>query len=184
MDEIVKQALAKWPNVPHCYGWLGMDARGDYYMRDDACQHAGPFQSYRTSPRAKGSRVTHEKLLAFIHRNYIHDERGAWFFQNGPQRVYVELESTPYVFRLSSDGTIKSHAETIVQLQMAYLDEDGRLYLDTSGGFGEMHSQDMLLASELLSGAIVKATQVTRNSMPKLFAYIRSPSIAQEASSP
>ena len=26
MDEIVKQAMAKWPNVPHCYGWLGLDA--------------------------------------------------------------------------------------------------------------------------------------------------------------
>ncbi|MFM8464156.1 MAG: DUF2946 family protein, partial [Burkholderiaceae bacterium] len=22
MDEIVRQALAKWPNVPDCYGWL------------------------------------------------------------------------------------------------------------------------------------------------------------------
>ncbi|MEO6353290.1 MAG: DUF2946 family protein, partial [Burkholderiaceae bacterium] len=22
MDEIVKQAIAKWPDVPHCYGWL------------------------------------------------------------------------------------------------------------------------------------------------------------------
>ena len=24
MDEIVKQAMAKWPNVPNCYGWLGL----------------------------------------------------------------------------------------------------------------------------------------------------------------
>ena len=32
MDDIVKQALAKWPNVPHCYGWLGLDARGNWYM--------------------------------------------------------------------------------------------------------------------------------------------------------
>ena len=28
MDDIVKQAMAKWPNVPHCYGWLALDARG------------------------------------------------------------------------------------------------------------------------------------------------------------
>ena len=27
MDEIVKQALAKWPNVPHCTGWLLLDRR-------------------------------------------------------------------------------------------------------------------------------------------------------------
>ena len=38
MDEIVKAALKKWPNVPHCYGWLALDARGDWYMRDDRIQ--------------------------------------------------------------------------------------------------------------------------------------------------
>ena len=43
MDDIVKAAIAKWPNVPHCYGWLGLDARGNWYMRDDQAQAAGPF---------------------------------------------------------------------------------------------------------------------------------------------
>ena len=43
MDDIVKAALVKWPNVPHCHGWLALDARGDWYMRDDRCQAAGPF---------------------------------------------------------------------------------------------------------------------------------------------
>ena len=27
MDEIVKAALKKWPNVPDCRGWLALDAR-------------------------------------------------------------------------------------------------------------------------------------------------------------
>ena len=27
MDDIVRQAIAKWPNVPHCYGWLGLDMK-------------------------------------------------------------------------------------------------------------------------------------------------------------
>jgi hypothetical protein len=35
MDEIVKQSLTKWPNVPHCYGWLALDARGAFRMRDE-----------------------------------------------------------------------------------------------------------------------------------------------------
>ena len=52
MDDIVKQALAKWPNVPHCYGWLGLDARGNWYMRDDRTQAAGPFPR---RPRARCS---------------------------------------------------------------------------------------------------------------------------------
>ena len=90
MDEIVAAALKKWPNVPHCYAWLALDARGDWYMRDDRIQAAGPF------PRVKGSRIDHEKLREFIARNYACDDSGAWFFQNGPQRVYVELEAAPW----------------------------------------------------------------------------------------
>ncbi len=175
MDDIVKAAIAKWPNVPHCYGWLGMDARGDYYMRDDACQLAGPFQSYRTNPRAKGSRITHDKLLAFIHRNYTHDERGAWYFQNGPQRVYVELENTPLVFRLDSKGQVATQTESLVAIEQVYTDEDGRLYIDTSSGFGEMHAQDMLQASDLLANSIGTAVQLNRDQMPMRFAFARSP---------
>ena len=60
MDDIVRQALAKWPNVPHCYGWLALDARGRWYMRDDRVQSAGPF------PVSKGSWLRHEKLVDFI----------------------------------------------------------------------------------------------------------------------
>ena len=33
MDEIVKAALKKWPNVPHCHGWLALDARADAQAR-------------------------------------------------------------------------------------------------------------------------------------------------------
>ena len=31
MDDIVKAALKKWPNVPHCYDWLALDARGQLF---------------------------------------------------------------------------------------------------------------------------------------------------------
>ena len=80
MDDIVQQALIKWPNVPHCYGWLGLDARGRWYLRDDAVQAQGAF------PNSKGELIEHQKLIAFIERNYEADAQGQWFFQNGPQR--------------------------------------------------------------------------------------------------
>ena len=67
MDDIVKQAMAKWPNVPHCYGWLGLDARGNWYMRDEHSQALGGFAS--AIQGAKGSLLQHEKLIEFIHRN-------------------------------------------------------------------------------------------------------------------
>src|SRR3954470_11953753 len=83
MDDIVRQAIAKWPNVPHCWGWLGLDARGNWYMRDGRAQAAGPL------PPSRGAVLRHEKLVDFIQRNYDAAELGRWFFQNGPQRVYV-----------------------------------------------------------------------------------------------
>ena len=82
MDDSVKQAMAKWPNVPHCYGWLALDARGGWRMRDEAAQQSGQA----------GERITNQALLGFINRNYACDDDGRWYFQNGPQRVYVDLE--------------------------------------------------------------------------------------------
>ena len=78
MDDIVKAALAKWPNVPHCYGWLGLDARGNWYMRDDQTQARGPFV------QAKGSLLRHEKLIDFIQRNYEADAEGRRGKKPGP----------------------------------------------------------------------------------------------------
>lgn len=89
MDDIVKQALAKWPNVPHCYGWLALDARGNWRMRDERAQHF----------KLPGDKLANAALVGFITRNYAVDERGCWYFQNGPQRVYVQLEATPYIVR-------------------------------------------------------------------------------------
>ena len=85
MDDIVRQALAKWPNVPDCYGWLLLDRRGNWRMRDEAVQHAGGL----------GTPIRHAALNAFIARNYDVDANGQWYFQNGPQRVFVELEPKP-----------------------------------------------------------------------------------------
>jgi hypothetical protein len=135
MDDIVKQAMAKWPQVPDCYGWLGFDDRGDWYMRDDGVQAQGDFA------QAKGSKLAHTQLIAFIQRNYGADAQGRWFFQNGPQRVYVELQSTPYVWRVQEDGTL-THSYLSVALEKTLLDENGRLYALTDKGLGLVHSMD------------------------------------------
>ena len=29
MDDLVRAAMAKWPHVPDCRGWLALDARGE-----------------------------------------------------------------------------------------------------------------------------------------------------------
>ncbi|MEO8079852.1 MAG: DUF2946 family protein, partial [Caldimonas sp.] len=151
MDALVEAALRKWPNVPHCYGWLALDARGDWYMRDDRIQAAGPF------PHVKGSRIEHEKLLEFIGRNYAVDEAGCWFFQNGPQRVYVELEAAPWVWRLQAEGdviAVASHTGRPATAGESFVDEQGRVFLATDLGLGIVHTLDMELAANAVeSGA-------------------------------
>jgi hypothetical protein len=173
MDDIVRQAMAKWPNVPHCYGWLGLDERGNWYMRDDRVQAAGPF------PQAKGSLLRHEKLVDFIQRNYDRDERGQWYFQNGPQRVYVELQATPWIWRLGPDQTVTTHTGRPAQAQAALVDETGRLYLATDLGLGLVHTQDVGQASEAVEQGLWQPQEVLAADLPGRFGYIPSPAALQ-----
>lgn len=169
MDDIVRQAIAKWPNVPHCYGWLGLDERGNWYMRDDRVQAAGPF------PQAKGSLLRHEKLVDFIHRNYERDPQGQWFFQNGPQRVYVELQATPWILRVNAAGQVSTHTGLPAQVRASFVDQDGRLYLDTDRGFGLVHTQDIVQASELVEAGTWTPQEVRAADLPARFGYVPSP---------
>ncbi len=152
MDDIVRSALRKWPNVPAAYGWLGLDTRGDWYLRDERVQAAGPF------PAARGSRITHAPLREFIGRNYACDDAGRWFFQNGPQRVYVELEAAPWVWRLdaSPQGGVAavSHTGRAARVESAWHDERGRLFLATDLGLGLVHTLDMLAAADAVEHAL------------------------------
>ena len=171
MDEIVEAALRKWPNVPHCYGWLALDARGDWYMRDDRVQAAGPF------PQVKGSRIRHDKLLGFIHRNYAADPQGAWFFQNGPQRVYVELEAAPWVWRVQggADPVVHSHTGRAAQVSGAWVDEHGRLFLQADIGLGLVHSLDMEAASDALEAGLWTLKEARFDELPARFGYCLRP---------
>jgi len=170
MDEIVKAALRKWPHVPHCYDWLALDARGHWYMRDERIQRAGPF------PQVKGSRILHEKLLEFIQRNYAHDEAGAWFFQNGPQRVYVQLEAAPWIWRVADDFSVVSHTGLpVAELRSAWLDEPGRLFLDTELGFGLVHTMDTGVASNAIEAGLWQPQELAFSEMPGRFGYVLAP---------
>ena len=175
MDDLVRQAIAKWPNVPHCYGWLGLDARGQWFMRDDRTQAAGAF------PASKGSLLRHEKLIEFIQRNYEADAQGQWFFQNGPQRVYVELEATPWVWRVGADGSVVSHTGRTAQVTGSFLDEAGRLYLDTDAGFGLVHTLDMGWAAEQVESGRWAPQGLQADALPARFGFVRSPAAARAA---
>ena len=175
MDDIVRQAIAKWPNVPDCYGWLGLDARGNWYMRDDKTQAAGAFAA--GSAAAKGSLLKHEKLIDFIQRNYESDKAGHWFFQNGPQRVYVELEATPMVWRIGGepDFPVTAHTGQQARAQRCIIDEHGRVYLETDMGFGLVHTQDMVRAADAIEQGLWVPEEAATRDLPLRFGYVRSP---------
>jgi len=130
MDEIVKQAMAKWPNVPAVYGWLGLDRRGEWLIR--------------------GKRVSNPLVAAGISRNYEHDAAGRWFFQNGPQRVFVALGYTPLVYRIGwypASGTpprIEAHTGRMVtRVDGAWIDEAGVVLIATEHGPGMIDDRDL-----------------------------------------
>jgi len=169
MDEIVKQALAKWPDVPACYGWLGLDARGRWYMRDAQVQALGAF------PAARGAQLLHDKLLAFIHRNYQADEAGCWFFQNGPQRVYVELEVTPLVWRMQAGQPIAHTGQASGRVRACWVDELGRVYLHCALGVGLVHSLDVYDVAQELERGRWQVQEVESSDVPRLGGFVRSP---------
>lgn len=172
MDDIVKAALKKWPHVPHCRGWLGLDARGDWYLRDESAQAAGRF------PQVKGSRIVHEALREFIQRNYASDEAGCWFFQNGPQRVYVELEAAPWVWRLHMQAqgvAVRSHTGQPAAVDAAFVDDAGRLFLATDLGLGLVHTLDMDIAAHAVESGAWQPEPVRFDELPARFGYQLSP---------
>jgi hypothetical protein len=135
MDETVLRAMAKWPNVPAVYGWLALDRRGNWLLKRETIGNAA--------------------LNAFISRNYLHDDAGCWYFQNGPQQVFVDLDYTPLVYRVTSalDAplALATHIGNAVNtLHGAWIDEQGALLINTDRGIGLVHDQDLdplLLAS-------------------------------------
>ncbi|WP_342117939.1 DUF2946 family protein [Pseudoduganella sp. OTU4001] len=133
MDEIVKQAMAKWPNVPHCYGWLGLDARGNWRMRDERAQHFNEA----------GDKLTNPALVGFITRNYQSDERGCWYFQNGPQRVYLNLEATPFIARTDpAQGFVLHTGVPLGEVDAAWLTEAGELLLRSGATLAQLDDRD------------------------------------------
>ncbi len=181
MDDIVRQAMAKWPNVPDCYGWLGLDARGNWYMRDDRTQAQGSFAA--GPPAAKGSLLQHDKLIAFIGRNYTADASGHWYFQNGPQRVYVELAATPWIWRVASNYAVQSHTGVDTECQACWTDEQGWLYMETTLGFGLVHTQDVGVVAQALDAGLWQLQTTQRNALPQRYGYVISPAQEREGKS-
>jgi hypothetical protein len=151
MDDIVLKAMTRWPNVPAVFGWLSLNQRGRWCI--------------------KGELIGNPTIAAFIGRNYAADAQGRWFFQNGPQQVFVDLEYTPFVYRLwSIDSSvypaIESHTGAPVERTTAcWLDDVGNVLLETEFGIGVVEGASLQALLACLcdpAGNPLSATQLER----------------------
>jgi hypothetical protein len=127
MDEIVARSMARWPDVPAVYGWLSLDRRGNW--------------------RIKGERVGNAALREFIGRNYLVDERGCWFFQNGPQRVFAALAYTPLVVRYEADVLV-DHCARPFSSGSILQDEEGSVLIEGEGSIALLDDRDLARLAE------------------------------------
>jgi hypothetical protein len=122
VDDIVVRSLAKWPNVPAVYGWLSLDRRGNWLI--------------------KGERIGNAALREFIGRNYEADDKGRWYFQNGPQRVYVALAYTPLVVHYQGDQLCDQRGRAFSPLE-AFEDDEGSVLFAGSGTVALLDDRDL-----------------------------------------
>ena len=123
MEDWVHRAMARWPNVPALYGWLSLDGRGRW--------------------RIQGETISRPQIIDTFNRNYAADERGRWFFQNGPQRGYIALARAPLVLRAEDDGSLWTHTgEPVTGVSAVWLDEQGGLWFATAQGPAALADQD------------------------------------------
>lgn len=171
MSAEIGAALSRWPNVPACYGWVTLDARGRWRLGADA-----------------GEIVHHPGLMAFLNQNYASTERGEWFVQNGPQRAFVNLARAPHVVRLDEKGELLTHTGRPVQhVTDALVDADGNVYLVCEHGLAGIDDRDLpalievddaqeaapivlRVASRSLPLAAVEAAE-----LPERFGYVERP---------
>jgi DUF2946 family protein len=143
MDEIVLRSMLKWPNVPSVYGWLELDRRGDWRVKGAA----GAF-----------GRITNAAVADFIARNYAADGAGCWYFQNGPQRVFVRLEYTPWVWLLddAAERLVSHTGADAGGVRAAFVDESGALLLETGLGIGVVSDRDLAAIAARVPEAVAR----------------------------
>jgi hypothetical protein len=150
MDEMVARSIAKWPNVPAVYGWLALDRRGNWLI--------------------KGERIANAALREFIARNYEADARGCWFFQNGPQRVFVSLAYTPFVVHYEGDRLF-DHCGRPFAVTDTFQDDEGSVLMHGERGIALLDDRDLLRyadSAELLQ-------RIDRSEVETRFNFVSDP---------
>jgi hypothetical protein len=151
MDEVVVRSLAKWPDVPAVYGWLSLDRRGNWLI--------------------KGERIGNAALREFIARNYEPDPSGRWFFQNGPQRVYVRLAYTPLVVHFDGNNALIDHCGRPFVATGTLLDDEGSVLMAGNGTVALLDDRDLARFAD--DGD--RLPRIARRDVPRAYAFEPDP---------
>jgi len=151
MDEIVVRSMAKWPNVPDVYGWLSLDRRGNWLI--------------------KGERIGNSAFKDFIARNYQADGRGCWYFQNGPQRVFVKLAYTPLVVHFEG-GRLRDHCGRPFTGKEEFLDEEGSVLIAGESAIALLDDRDL----ERFADRSGRLARLEKAEVSKRFGFMPDPS--------
>lgn len=150
MDESVIASMAQWPDVPDVHGWMSLSERGCWRLHPgaDAWRAGQPC----LPPFSQGESIENPQICSFIDRNYASDEHGNWYFQNGPQRVYVRLDAAPYILHTGDTPlSFQTHNGLAVKnVEHWWLDDEGRLYATTNYGAGLVSGRDLPSVAEAL----------------------------------
>ena len=142
--------MAKWPNVPAVYGWLSLDRRGNWLI--------------------KGERISNQALREFIARNYESDGKGRWYFQNGPQRVYVSLAYTPLVVHYEGDALV-DHCGRAFAAEKTYVDDEGSVLVEGAGRIALVDDRDLARFAD--DDAALEP--ILRTDVPGRFGFVPEP---------
>lgn len=164
MDEAVERALARWPDVPAVFGWLALDRRGNWLLKDPAS--------------AEMARIGNPALNDYLRRNYAADAEGRWYCQNGPQRVYATLAYTPLVARLDAGG-FRDHCGIRIAAGAAeYLDDGGSVLIAGARGVALLDDRDLAGYAELRPRAEETLPRIARRDVPARFGFNPDPRAA------
>jgi hypothetical protein len=161
VDDIVARSLAKWPDVPAVYGWLALDRRGNWLIRS----------AHGATPRFE--RIGNSALREFIGRNYEADERGCWYFQNGPQRVFVDLAYTPLVAHFEGDRLVDHRSRPFCGVDVMQ-DEEGSVLVAGAGTVALLDDRDLERYAERAD----ELPRLAKADVPARFGFVQAPSVS------
>jgi hypothetical protein len=161
VDPGVLRAMARWPDVPAVYGWLALDRRGNWLLKDPATGRFAP--------------IGNAALREFIGRNYEPDARGCWYFQNGPQRVFATLHYTPLVLHYAGEA-LQDHCGRPARATATWLDEEGSVLIQVERGIGLLDDRDLARFAAGREEGWERLPRVRKADVAARFGFVSNPS--------